>query len=166
MPLRISATSKQRRGVRCCADPLPRRCSAIKSPPAVPAACLCTRPPWRRGRMLLVGRGGRVCARCMELAAALHTDSVREYCTRCARCAHVVRVRCMYWGDSVDLPTYSAVKCTCFQAIKDGAIAHTALCPLAVSPTSLSWLPAGVTYTQSNGDRMPATVIPASECGQ
>ena len=47
-------------------------------------------------------------------------------------------------------------------------IAHTALCPLTVSPMSLSWLPAGitVTYAQSNGDGVPATVISASECGQ
>ena len=68
--------------------------------------------------------------------------------------------RCVYWGDFVDLPTSATVKCMCFQ--------HTALCPLTVSPMSLSWLPAGitVTYTRSNGDRAPATVISASKCGQ
>jgi len=33
---------------------------------------------------------------------------------------------------------------------------------------SLSWLPAGipVAYTRTNGDGLPATVIPASECGR
>ena len=75
---------------------------------------------------------------------------------------------CMYWGDFVDLPTYSTVKCMCFQAVKGITITHTALCPLTVSPISFSWLPVGitVTYTQSNGDRVPATIISASEHGQ
>ena len=72
----------------------------------------------------------------------------------------------MYWGDFVDLPTYLTVKCMCFQAVKGIAIAHTAMCPLTVSPMSLSWLLAGiiVTYIRSNGDKVPATVISASEC--
>ena len=26
--------------------------------------------------------------------------------------------RCVYWGEFVDLPTYSTVKCMCFQAVK------------------------------------------------
>ena len=48
---------------------------------------------------------------------------------------------------------------------------HCTYCPvspLAVSPMSLSWLPTGitVTYMHSNGDRVPAAVISASECGQ
>ena len=74
----------------------------------------------------------------------------------------------MRWGDLVDPPTCSTVKFMCFQAVKGFAIAHTAPCPLTVSPMSLSWLPARitVTYIRSNGDRVPATVISASECGQ
>ena len=82
--------------------------------------------------------------------------------------ACMVHARCVYWGDFVDLPLYSIVKCMCFQAVKCIPIAHTALCRLTVSPMSLSWPPAGVTvtYTQLNGDRVPATVISASECGQ
>ena len=32
----------------------------------------------------------------------------------------------MYWGDFVDLPTDSTVKCMCFQAVKGITIAHTA----------------------------------------
>ena len=76
--------------------------------------------------------------------------------------------RCVYWGDFVDVPTYTTVKRMCLQAVKGIAIAHAALCPLTVSPMSLSWLGAGitVTYTRSNGDRVPATVISASECEQ
>ena len=79
-----------------------------------------------------------------------------------------VRARCVCWADFVDLPTHWTVECMCFHAVKDITIAHAALCPLTVSPMSLSWLPAGitVTYTRSNGDRVPATVISASECGQ
>ena len=74
-----------------------------------------------------------------------------------------MHTQCVYGGDFVDLPTYSTVKCMCFQAVKGINIAHTTLCPLAVSPLSLSWLPAGitVTYIRSNGGRVPATVIPA-----
>ena len=59
-----------------------------------------------------------------------------------------------------------------FQAVKGMAIAHTALCPppppLTVSTMSLSWQPVGitVTYTRSNGNRMPATIISPSECWQ
>ena len=76
--------------------------------------------------------------------------------------------RCVYWGDFVDLPTYSTVKCMCSQAVKGITIAHTTLCPLTVSSMSLLWVSAGiaVTHTQSNGDRVPATTISASECGQ
>ena len=79
-----------------------------------------------------------------------------------------MRAGCVFWGDFVDLPTHSTVKCTCFHTAKRMAIAHTALCPLTVSPMSLSWLPAGitVTYIRSNGDTVPATVILTSECGQ
>ena len=29
-----------------------------------------------------------------------------------------VHVRCAYWGDFVDLSTYSTVKCVCFQGVK------------------------------------------------
>ena len=74
----------------------------------------------------------------------------------------------VYLGDFVDLPTYSTVKCMCFQVVKGIAIAHTALCPFTVSPMSLSWFPSGITVTdtQSNGDRVPATVLSASKCGQ
>ena len=57
----------------------------------------------------------------------------------------VVHARCLYWGNVVDLPTYSTVKCVCVQAVKGITIAHTALCPLTVSSTSLSWLVAGIT---------------------
>ena len=63
------------------------------------------------------------------------------------------------------VPTYSAMKCMCFQAVKGSTIAHTALCPLTVSPMSLSAC-ITVTYTRSNGDRVSATVISASEYGQ
>ena len=40
--------------------------------------------------------------------------------------------------------------------------------PLTVGTMSLPWLSAGITAacTRSNGDTLPATVIPASECGQ
>uniref|UniRef100_A0A7S4GAV0 Uncharacterized protein n=1 Tax=Eutreptiella gymnastica TaxID=73025 RepID=A0A7S4GAV0_9EUGL len=85
---------------------------------------------------------------------------------------YAAHARCVHWGEFVDLPVYWTVKCMCFQAVKVIAIAHTALCPLTRSPVSLSWgppwLPAGisVTYPRSNGDRVPATVISASECGQ
>uniref|UniRef100_A0A7S4GAM7 Uncharacterized protein n=1 Tax=Eutreptiella gymnastica TaxID=73025 RepID=A0A7S4GAM7_9EUGL len=81
---------------------------------------------------------------------------------------YAAHARCVHWGEFVDLPVYWTVKCMCFQAVKVIAIAHTALCPLTVSPMSLSWLPPRitVTYTRSNGDRVPATVISASECGQ
>ena len=85
------------------------------------------------------------------------------------RGAHAVHTRCVYWGDFVDLPTQSTVKCMCFQALKGITIAHTALFPRTVSPISVSWLPEGhlpAAYTRSNGDRVPATVISASECGQ
>ena len=51
---------------------------------------------------------------------------------------YVVRAWCVYWGDFVHLPTCSTVKCICFQAVKGVAIAHTALCPLTISPLSLS----------------------------
>ena len=76
--------------------------------------------------------------------------------------------RCVCWGDFVDLPAYSTVKCMCFEAVKGITIAHTALCPLTIPPMSLSWVLAGitVTHTRSNGDRVPATVTSASECGQ
>ena len=76
---------------------------------------------------------------------------------------YAVRVWCVYWGDFVDLPTRLTVKCV--QSVKS---AYTALCPLTVSPMSLSLLPAGitVTYTRSNDDRVPATVISTSERGQ
>ena len=78
-------------------------------------------------------------------------------------------MRCVYWGGFVDLPTLLTVKCLCFQAVT-GVNHHctATLCPLTVSPISLSWLPAGitVTYTRSNGDRVPATVISVSERGQ
>ena len=50
------------------------------------------------------------------------------------RGARAVHARCVYWGDFVDLPTYWTVKCMCFQAVKGITIAHTALCPLTVSP--------------------------------
>ena len=81
---------------------------------------------------------------------------------------YAVHVRCVYWGDFIDLPTYLTATCMCFQPVKGITIAHTALCPLRVSPISLSWPPAGitVTHTRSNGDRVPATVISTSECGQ
>ena len=84
----------------------------------------------------------------------------------CMRVLYTVHARCMYWGDFV--PTYWKVKCMRFRAVKGITIAHTALCPLTVSPMSLSWLPAGITvaYTQSNGDRVPATVISVSDLGQ
>jgi hypothetical protein len=80
---------------------------------------------------------------------------------------YAMRAWCMYWGDLVDLPTCWTVKCICVEAVKGMTIAHTALCPLSVPPMSLSWLPPRitVTYTRSNGDRVPATVISASECG-
>ena len=38
-----------------------------------------------------------------------------------------VRVRCVYWGDFVDIPTYWIMKCMCFQAVKGVTIAGTAL---------------------------------------
>ena len=82
---------------------------------------------------------------------------------------YAVRTRCVYWGDFVGLPTYSTVKCMCLQAVKGITIAHTALCPLTVAPMSLSWLPAGITVTctrSNGGDRVPATVVSTSECGQ
>ena len=74
----------------------------------------------------------------------------------------------MYWGYFVYVPTYPTLKYMCFQAVKGITIAHTAPCPVIVSPMSLSWLPAGitVTYTRSNGDRLHTTVISTSECGQ
>ena len=53
---------------------------------------------------------------------------------RGARGAHVLRAQCVYWVYFVDLPTSSAVKCMCFQAVKGIAIAPTALCHL--SPVS------------------------------
>ena len=84
----------------------------------------------------------------------------RESDTRCARGA---------CSDLVDLPTYSTGKCMCFQAVRGITIAHTALCPPTVAPTSLSWPPAGivtVTCIRSNGDTVPAPVISASQCGQ
>ena len=31
---------------------------------------------------------------------------------------YAVCAQCVYWGDFVDLPTYSTVKCMCFQAVK------------------------------------------------
>jgi len=49
-----------------------------------------------------------------------------------------VHARCVYWGDNVDLRTYSTVKCMHFQAVKGIAIAYIALRPLAGSPVSLS----------------------------
>ena len=76
---------------------------------------------------------------------------------------------CVYWGDFVDLPTCSTVKCVRFQAVK-GTMAHNAFCPLVVAPMYLSWLLAGitVTYTPSNGDQMVigCLVISSFECGQ
>ena len=30
----------------------------------------------------------------------------------------MVRVQLVYWGDFVDLSTYSTLKCMCFQAVK------------------------------------------------
>ena len=82
--------------------------------------------------------------------------------------AHAVRAQCGYWGDFIDLPTRSTVKCRCFQAVKGIAAVQTALCPLTVSSMSLPWLLAGigVTCIRSNGDGVPANAISASECGQ
>ena len=98
--------------------------------------------------------------RCREQnTCPAHT--VRGSTIRGARAVHVL-------GDFVDLPPYSTVKCMSCQAVKGISIAHPAPCPLTASPMSLSWLPAGITitYIQSNGDRVPATIISASECGQ
>ena len=107
---------------------------------------------------------GTVCARCMHGA----NNPSREYYTRCVRGVHAVHAHCVYWDDFIDPTTYSTMKCMCFQAVKGLTIEHTALCPLTVSSMSLSWLPTGITVSQirSNGDRVPATVISTSECGQ
>ena len=78
---------------------------------------------------------------------------------------YTMRAQCVDWGDFVNPPRCSTVTFMCFQAVQGVTIAQAALCPLAVSPMSLSWPPAGitVTYIRSNGDR--ATVISASEQG-
>ena len=77
-----------------------------------------------------------------------------------------VRARYVYWGSFVLPTTYFSVHCVCFLVVQGSIIAHNALCHLTAFPKSLSWLPAGstVTYSPSNGDRVPATVISASEC--
>ena len=71
-------------------------------------------------------------------------------------------------GYFVDLPTYLTVKCMCFQAVTGTTIPHTALCLFTISPMSVAWLPVGITVTdtRSNDDRVPATIIFASECRQ
>ena len=67
---------------------------------------------------------------------------------------HAVHAQYVHWGYCIDLPTYFIGQCMCFQAVKGMIMAHTALCPL-------TWLLLGITvsYTQSNGDRVPVTVI-------
>ena len=59
---------------------------------------------------------------------------------------NAVCARCMSLGDFVDLPPHSTVKCMCFQAAEGITTVHTSLCPLTVSPVSLSRLPAGITF--------------------
>ena len=77
-----------------------------------------------------------------------------------ARGAHAVHAWCVYWGDFVDLPTCSTVKCMRFQALKGFPIAHTALCPLTVSHMSPSWLPTGITVTYAL--RQPSLLKPVA----
>ena len=50
---------------------------------------------------------------------------------RAVRGAHAV---CVCWGDFVDLPPYSTVKCMRFQAVTGIAIAHTAILPPQFRP--------------------------------
>ena len=85
--------------------------------------------------------------------------SRKEYCTRCTRGA---------WGDFVDVPTCSTVKCTCFQSCDRVVPSHVLHCvPLTASHVSfVASYGITVTYTRSDGDMLPATVISASECGQ
>ena len=92
----------------------------------------------------------------------------RKYYTRCVRGAHSVRAQCVYWDDFVDLPTCSTIKCMYFQAVKGIIIAHATL-HLFTSFTYVSFMAScghHYTYTRSNGDRVPANVISACECGQ
>ena len=63
---------------------------------------------------------------------------------------YAVRARCVYWGCFVDLPTYSAVKCICFQAVKDITIVHC-----TVSPYSFTH----VSFTASCGHRCQIHLI-------
>ena len=58
--------------------------------------------------------------------------SKREYRARCAWC--------VYWGYSIDLPTYFTRQCMCFQAVQGMTIACTLLRPVTVSTMSFSWL--------------------------
>ena len=69
------------------------------------------------------------------------------------------------WRRGVLPTTCFSVHCMCFRVVQGSIVAHNALCHLTAFPKSLSWLPTGstVTYSPSNGDRVPATVISASE---
>ena len=48
--------------------------------------------------------------------------TVHEHGHAHERVLYAVRARCVHWGDFVDLPTYSAVKCMCFQAVEGIAL--------------------------------------------
>ena len=72
----------------------------------------------------------------------LHTESEREHHARRARGACI---GVMFLGPR----TYRTVKCMYFQAVKGVTIARTALCPLTVSPTLLSWRPVSIAVTHT-----------------
>ena len=79
----------------------------------------------------------------------------REYYTRCAHGAHAVRVLGRFHR-----PTHlSDSDVHVFPSCKGHSHCTTALCPLKVSPMSLSWLPAGITVTYN--DQMVTGCLPS-----